>query len=185
GRTARPRRAPARRKHDRRYDGYGRLRGDPADGRARLWARPPGSADASREPRTCVPAVSVALRRRDAKPALETRRYDDVVAGQLVNRAVPETENGRVCAAAQDVEHVLDAGLPARGKAPQIGTSDRHCAGAEGDGLDDVAFPSRAAVQNDLDLVTHGLGDSGQDPDGRRGAVEAAAAMVGTPRPRL
>jgi hypothetical protein len=68
-----------------------------------------------------VPAVSVALRRRDARPALETRRYDDVVVGQLVNRAVSGTENGRVCAAAQDVEHVLDAGLPARGKAPQIG----------------------------------------------------------------
>ena len=112
-------------------------------------------------------------------PATKSGRHDHVVGRQVVDRRAPEPEQRRVDAAAQDVEHVLDAGLAVGGQPPQVRAADHHRAGAERERLDDVAAAPDAAVEQDLDLVADRVGDRGQRADRGRRAVEVVAAVVG------
>ena len=55
-----------------------------------------------------------------AQPALEARRDEDVRRAEVRDGGVAEPEQRRVDAAAQDVQHVLDAGLAVGGQAPEV-----------------------------------------------------------------
>lgn len=92
---------------------------------------------------------------------------------------MPEAQDRRVEAAAQDVQDVLDAGLPVRRQTPQIGAADQDGAGAKGECLGHVAAPADAAVEQDLDLRADRVGYRGEYPDGGGGGVEVVAAVVG------
>ena len=69
------------------------------------------------------------------------------LASRSCDRGVAEAEQRGVDAAAQDVEHVLDARLAVGGEAPQVGAADHHRPGAERERLDDVAAAADAAVE--------------------------------------
>ena len=101
-----------------------------------------------------------------------------IVRGQVVDGGVPEAEEGRLDAAAQEVEHVLDSGLPVGGQAPQVGPPDHHRLRPQGERLDHVAAPPDPPVEEHLDLIAHGLGDRLEGPDGGRRAVEVVAPVV-------
>src|SRR6476659_8353145 len=61
-----------------------------------------------------------------------------------------EPEQCRVDAAAQDVEHILYAGLPVGRQAPQVGAADHDRPGPQRDRLDDV---TAAAVPGSTRIV--------------------------------
>ena len=78
------------------------------------------------------------LERRRAAAAAQPPRWRLKPSGMTrssgfscVDGGVPEPEQRRLDAAAQDVEHVLDAGLPVGGQAPQRGAADHDGLGAE------------------------------------------------------
>src|SRR5262249_35673004 len=75
--------------------------------------------------------TAAAARARPALPSLmqaaaEFGGDDDVVRGQLVDRGPAEREQGRVDAATQHVEDVLDARGAVGGQPPQVGAADHH-----------------------------------------------------------
>src|SRR5205807_659142 len=67
---------------------------------------------------------------------------------------------------AQELEHALDAGLPERAQAPEVGPADAHRARAEGQALDEVGAAPESAVDQYRDAAAHGFDDLGQGIDG-------------------
>ena len=110
-----------------------------------------------------------------SRPRLELvdELHRKVSRAEIVDRGVPEAEQRGVDPAAQDVEHVLHAGLAVGRQAPEVRPADHHRAGAERQRLDDVAAAPDAAVEHDLDLVADRLDDRrpapGSSPASRRG----------------
>src|SRR6185437_5103535 len=90
-----------------------------------------------------------------------------------------EPEQCRVDAAAQDVKHILYAGLPVGRQAPQVGAADHHRPGPQRDRLDDVTAAADTPVEHDLDLVAYRRDDARQHADRGWGAVQVVAAVVG------
>ena len=120
---------------------------------------------------------------RDAESAREAIGNHDVGGAQLADRRTPETEQRGVDPAAEDVEHVLHAGLSVGREPPQVGAPDHHGARAEGDRFDDVAAPPDAAVEHDLDrspTASTTAGRLGSTPASRRGCCRRGS----TPRSR-
>jgi hypothetical protein len=55
------------------------------------------------------------------------------LAGQVVDRGASESDERLFDPAAQDLQHVVDAGLSVGGHPPEVGASDQDCPGAVGD----------------------------------------------------
>src|SRR5690606_26992260 len=110
-----------------------------------------------------------------AEPEEEVLGCVEILRAELDGRGSPQPEDGRVEAAAENVQHVLHPGLAVRRQAPEVSAADQDGAGPQREGLGDVTAAPDPAVEEDLDLVTDGLGDAGQNPDRRGRRVEVVA----------
>jgi hypothetical protein len=91
----------------------------------------------------------------------------------------PRPKQGRVRAAANEVEHVLHARLARSAQAPLVGAADHHGTRAERESLSHVTAAADPAVHRYLDLVANRAGDVRQQPDRGRRPIQVVAAMVG------
>src|SRR5208337_2593498 len=80
---------------------------------------------------------------------------------------------------AQNFDGAIDAGFSGGGEAVGVGASAEYGAGAETEGLDDVAATANASVHEDFGLPVDGLDDLGQSSQRRGNAIELASAMIG------
>src|SRR6266513_3365774 len=92
---------------------------------------------------------------RSGRPAHERRR-------ELPERAHAALLHRRLQFDAQELEHALDAGLPERAQAPEVGPADAHRALAEGQALDEVGAAPESAVDQYRDAAAHGSMISGK-----------------------
>ena len=80
---------------------------------------------------------------------------------------------------AQELDDAVDAVGAVDGEAPEKGAADADGAGAEGQGLDDVAAAADAGIDVDLGAAGGSLDDFGQHFDGAHEAVHLASAVGG------
>ena len=78
-----------------------------------------------------------------------------------------------------DLQRLRDAGLAHGTQRIQHGAADIDAFGAQRHRFEHVLPTANAAVHVHLNLMAHGINNSGQRLDGGRCAVELAAAMVG------
>ncbi len=92
---------------------------------------------------------------------------------------MPEPEHCGIESAAEDVEHVLDPGLPVRGQPPQVGAADHHRARTERESLGDIAAAPDPAVEEHLDLIAHRRRDGREHANRTGRPVEVVSAVIG------
>src|SRR3989440_7743590 len=106
---------------------------------------------------------------------------EDAVGGQALHARLAAQGHVPPQLVAQDVERVVHALGAADGQAPERGASDGHHARPPREPLEHGGAAAEAAVDDEVGTVPDGVGDGGQRVDGRLGAVELAAAMIGDP----
>ena len=79
---------------------------------------------------------------------------------------------------AQQVENVCDAFLPVHRETPHHRAPDQDRAGSEAERLENIGAASNAAVEQNLRTPVDGVDDFLEHVEGRRHAVELAAAVV-------
>src|SRR5437773_6445609 len=105
----------------------------------------------------------------------------DAVRGQPLHARLATEGHVSPQLVAQDVERIVHALGAADGETPEHGAPDGHDARAPRERLEHGGAAAEAAVDDDLGAVPDGVGDGGQRVDGRLGAVELAAAVIGDP----
>ena len=107
-------------------------------------------------------------------------RPADVEEGglELVERPDPEVREAVVDLLTEELEHVAHARLARSEVGPHVRAAEHHGPRPERKGADHVDATAHAAVEEDLDLVTHGGDDLRERAEGRHAAVEVVAAVV-------
>src|SRR5699024_4077796 len=91
----------------------------------------------------------------------------------------PELAHRQLQLLVEDLQHAQPALLAGRGVAVTPGTADGDQVRPHREGLDDVVTGADPAVEDDGEIVAHGVDDRGQHADGARRGVELAATVVG------
>ena len=97
----------------------------------------------------------------------------------LIDRRRARLPHGHPELVEDQLDHLVDALLAERAKAPHVGTADPHRVGAERQGLEDVGAAADAAVDEHRNASPYAGDDLGQRLDRRAEAVLGAAAVVG------
>ena len=94
------------------------------------------------------------------------------------SEAAPSSTSVRAAPACRFFSNHVTPVSPAAAERVEIGAADHAAVRAERDRLHDVAAPPHAAVADDRDGVADGVDHRRDEFDGRRRAVELAAAVV-------
>src|SRR5262249_54870705 len=103
---------------------------------------------------------------------------DEDVGAHLFHVAQAAQRHGDVEFLANDFQGFGNPGLAEGTKAVNVCSTDEDAFGAERQGLDNVLPGPYSAIHQNLDPVTHRLGDGGQRRDRGGCTVELPAAMV-------
>lgn len=105
---------------------------------------------------------------------------DHAVASDVVDGRRPDRAEGLGEVALEDVEDLPHPCLAPGRQPPQVGPSDQHRLGSEGDGLDHVGAASHAAVHQDVGLVADYSGDAWERGDRGDGPVHVVTPWLET-----
>ena len=97
---------------------------------------------------------------------------------ELLDVAHAALGHGRTRLSAQDIEHLLDPGLPEGTEPPQIGSADADRGGADGERFHHISAASKATVDQHRDATIHSLYDFRQRIDRGASAVFATPTVV-------
>ena len=90
-----------------------------------------------------------------------------------------ETQHGRIQAHAEEVQNVFNAGLAVGTEAPEVSSAYHHGAGSQCKRLGHIATAANAAIEQNLNLVAHGVGHGAEAANRCRCCIQVVSSVIG------